>query len=72
MCVVPYTTLIDIPRLWTNEFLIYANMNPTIPMNDDLESECTYIDDISMIQAANNTDNANFRLKTRSEIQMID
>jgi hypothetical protein len=53
-------------------FLIYANaiMNPTILMNDHLESECTYIDDISMVQAATNTDNAIFRLKTRSEIQI--
>jgi hypothetical protein len=32
-------------------FLIYANtiMNLTIPMNDHLESECTYIDDISLV-----------------------
>jgi hypothetical protein len=53
-------------------FLIYADaiMNPTIPMNDDLESECTYIDDISMVQAATKRDNAIFRLKTRSEIQI--
>jgi hypothetical protein len=39
-------------------------------MNNDLGSECTYIDDISMVQAATNTDNAIFRLKTRSEIQI--
>jgi hypothetical protein len=45
-------------------------MNPTIPINNDLESECTYIDDISMVQAATNTDNAIFRLKTRSEVQI--
>jgi hypothetical protein len=45
-------------------------MNPTIPMNDHLESECTYIDDISKVQAANKTDNAIFRLATRSEIQI--
>jgi hypothetical protein len=53
-------------------FLIYANatMNPMIHINDDLESECTYIDDISMVQAAINTDNVIFHLKTRSEIQI--
>jgi hypothetical protein len=53
-------------------FLIYANtiMNPTIPMNGHLESECTYIGNISMVQAATKTDNAIFRLKTRSEIQI--
>jgi hypothetical protein len=39
-------------------------------MNNDLESECTYIDDISLAQAATNTDNAIFRLKTRSEIHI--
>jgi hypothetical protein len=39
-------------------------------MNDHLESECTYIDDISMVQAATKRDNAIFRLKTRSEIQI--
>jgi hypothetical protein len=51
-------------------FLIYANaiMNPTIPMNDHLESECTYIDDINMVQATTKTDNAIFRLKTSSKI----
>jgi hypothetical protein len=50
-------------------FLIYANaiMNRTIPMNNHLESECTYIDDISMAQAANKTDNATFCFKTGSE-----
>jgi hypothetical protein len=53
-------------------FLIYANaiMNPTIPMDDHLESECTYIDNVSMVQAATKTDNDIFRLKTRSEIQI--
>jgi hypothetical protein len=52
--------------------LIYANaiINPTICMNDHLESECTYIDDITMVQAATKTDNAIFRLKTRSKIQI--
>jgi hypothetical protein len=39
-------------------------------MNDDLESECTYIDNINMVQTATNTNNAIFCLKTRSEIQI--
>jgi hypothetical protein len=47
-----------------------AIINPTIPMNDHLESEYTYIDDISMVQAATKTDNAIFCLKTHSEIQI--
>jgi hypothetical protein len=53
-------------------FLIYANtiMNPTIAMNNHLELECTYIDDIGIVQAATKIDNAIFRLKTRSEIQI--
>jgi hypothetical protein len=39
-------------------------------MNNHLESECTYIDDISMVQAVTKTDNAIFHLKTCSEIQI--
>jgi hypothetical protein len=53
-------------------FLIYVNtiMNLTIPMNDDSESECSYIDGISIVQGVTNTDNAIFCLKTLSEIQI--
>jgi hypothetical protein len=53
-------------------FPIYANaiVNPTIPMNDHLESKCTYIDDIGMVQPTTKIDNAIFCLKTRSEIQI--
>jgi hypothetical protein len=39
-------------------------------MNDHLESECTCINDISMVQAATKADNAIFQSKTLSEIQI--
>jgi hypothetical protein len=39
-------------------------------MNNHLESECTYIDDVRMVQGVAKTDNAMFRLKTRSKIQI--
>jgi hypothetical protein len=39
-------------------------------MNNHLESECTYIDDISMVQAATKSDNAILCSKTCSEIQI--
>jgi hypothetical protein len=53
-------------------FLKYANaiLKSTIPMNDHLESECTYIDNISIVEPATKIDNAIFCLKTRSEIQI--